>query len=279
MKEVAMRPRVGHIQFLNCLPLYYALVSNGSILDMNLVKGTPTEINRLLIDGKLDIGPISSIEYARNCDKFLLLPELTVSSENDVKSILLISKVSPEKLNGKKVALTNTSATSAALVQIILKEVYGVNPIYFSCPSNLPTMLREADAALLIGDDALRALYNPQGLLVLDLGMEWQRLTGKKMVYAVWAVRREFAQEKPHLVKEVYESLQRSKSFSLENVDAIAKKASRWEMFSSEFLRDYFLSLRFCFNQEYQEGLLCFCRKAKEYGFLEKIPSFKFVEV
>ncbi len=246
---------------------------------MDLIKGTPTELNQLLIGGRLDIGPISSIEYARNCEKFFLLPQLTVSSEHDVKSILLVSKVSPAKLKGKKVALTNTSATAQALVQIILKEVYGVNPIYFSCPSNLPTMLREAEAALLIGDDALRALFNPQGLTILDLGMEWQRLTGKNMVYAVWVVRREFAKERSYLVKEVYQSLQRSKIYSLENVAEIAKKASRWEPFSPQFLIDYFLSLRFCFNREYQEGLLCFCRKAKEYGFLEKMPCFEFVEV
>lgn len=274
-----MRPKVGHIQFLNCLPLYYSLVSNGSILDMELVKGTPTELNRLLISGQLDIGPISSIEYARNYEKFLLLPQITVSSEHDVKSILLISKVSPEELEGKKVALTNTSATSQALVQIILKEVYGVTPVYFACPSDLSTMLREADAALLIGDDALRALYNPQGLIVLDLGIEWRRLTGKKMVYAVWVAQRQFAKEKPHLLKEVYDALLRSKSHSLDNVNEIAKKASRWEMFSSEFLCDYFSSLRFCFDQEYQEGLRCFYKKAKEYGFLDKAPDFKFAEV
>jgi len=274
-----MRPKVGHIQFLNCLPLYYSLVSNGSILDMDLVKGNPTELNRMLINNKLDIGPISSIEYARNCDKFFLLPQITVSSEYDVKSILLISKVSPEKLKGKKVALTNTSATSQALVQIVLKEVYGVNPIYFPCPSDLPTMLREADAALLIGDDALRALFNPQGLIIIDLGMEWRRLTGKKMVYAVWVVQREFAKERPHLVKEVYESLLKSKKHSMDNVDQIATKASRWEMFSAEFIRDYFLSLRFCFNQEYQDGLLCFFQKAKEHGFLDEVPCFEFFEV
>lgn len=273
-----MRPKVGHIQFLNCLPLYYSLVSNGSILDMDLVKGTPAELNNLLVKGELDIGPLSSIEYARNCERFLLLPQLTVSSESSVKSILLICKDSPEELEGKKVALTNSSATSQALVQIILKETYGVNPSYFSCPPNLPTMLREADAALLIGDDALRALYNPQGLIILDLGIEWRRLTGKKMVYAVWVAQREFAQEKPHLVKEVYESLLRSKNHSLENVDEIANKVSRWEMFSSEFLRDYFLSLRFCFDHEYQEGLLCFLKKAKGYGFLDKVPSLEFFE-
>ena len=274
-----MRPRIGHIQFLNCLPLYYAIVNNNTILDMDLVKGTPTELNNLLIKGKLDIGPISSIEYARYHHRFYLLPTLTVSSDEEVKSILLISKVPPERLEGKKVALTNTSATSQALVQIVLKEAYCVEPEYFTCPPDLSIMLSEAQAALLIGDDALRALFNPQGLVMLDLGSEWKRLTGKKMVYAVWVVRKEFAKENPHAVKEVYDSLHRSMESSLKDIDRIAQKASRWEIFPKDFLRDYFKSLRFCFDRDYQEGLLCFYKKARAHGFLKKVPELEFVEV
>lgn len=246
---------------------------------MDLIKGTPTELNDLLISGKLDVGPISSIEYARNHDRFYLLPTLTVSSDKEVKSILLISRVHPGELNGKKVALSNTSATSQALVQIILKEAYCVNPIYLTCPPDLPAMLRESEAALLIGDEALRALFNPQGLIILDLGVEWRRLTGHKMVYAVWVARKEFAKEKPHLVREIYDSLCRSMEYSLENVGQIAEKASRWEIFSPEFLRDYFLSLKFSFDRDYQKGLLCFLEKASEHGFLKRVPEFEFVEV
>lgn len=274
-----MRPRVGHIQFLNCLPLYHALAGNGSTYDMDLIKGTPAEINKLLVHGRLDIGPISSIEYARHCEKFFLLPHITISSESTIKSILLVSKVRPQELNGKKVALTNISATSQALVQIILKEAYGVNPIYFSCPSDLTQMLKEADAALLIGDDALRALFNPNGFIILDLGMEWQKLTGKKMVYAVWVAQRELAEQNLHLVKEVWKSLHYSKNHSMDNVDQIASRVSREEPFSPEFIRDYFLGLRFSFDREYQEGLRWFCQKAHEFGFLEKIPCFDFAEV
>jgi len=274
-----MRPRVGHIQFLNCLPLYYALVNNNSILDMDLIKGTPTELNDLLISEKLDIGPISSIQYARNHDRFYLLPTLTVSSDKEVKSILLISKVPPGELSGKRVALTNTSATSQVLVQIILREAYGVNPIYFTCPPDLPMMLREAEAALLIGDEALRTLFSPLGLITLDLGVEWRKLTRHKMVYAVWVARKEFAEEKPHLVREVYESLIGSMEYSLKNVSKIAENASRWEIFSSKFLEDYFSSLRFSFDKDYQEGLLYFLGKARKHGFLKMVPELGFIEI
>lgn len=279
LRPVGMRPRVGHIQFLNCLPLYYGLIINNDILDMELFKGTPAELNRMLIEGKLDISPISSLEYARHAQELNLLPELTVSSDSEVKSILLVSKTPLEELDNKKVALTNTSATSQILARIILKEKYQVNPEYFTCPPNLPEMFLEADAALLIGDDALRALYHPQGFLIYDLGKEWKDLTGHKMVYAVWAVRKEFAQKYPELVKEVYRSLYNSMRYSLENIEKISFEASRWEIFTPDFLKDYFFSLKFSFDEKYQAGLRHFLTKAKEYGFLEEVPSFEFVEV
>ncbi len=274
-----MRPKVGHIQFLNCFPLYHGLVTNNGLLGIELIKGTPTELNKMLVQDELDVSPISAMEYGRHSNKLYLLPNLTVSSDDEVKSILLISKVPPNELNEKKVALTNTSATSQVLVQIILKDKYGVTPEYFPCPPDLPQMFLEADAALLIGDDALRALYNPQGFHIIDLGQEWKNLTGQKMVYAVWCARKKFAKENPHLLKEVYDTLQKSMEYSLKNVDEISLAASKWEIFTADFLKDYFLSLNFTFDENYQAGLKCFFNKAKEHGFLKKVPELKFVEV
>jgi len=107
------RPRVGHIQFLNCLPLYYGLVRGGYVLDMDLRKGTPTELNQALLAGDLDISPISTVEYLRHASDLLLLPDLTVSSDGEVQSIVLVSKVPLAELaEGAAVALANTSATA-----------------------------------------------------------------------------------------------------------------------------------------------------------------------
>src|SRR5687768_17065323 len=122
------RPRVGHIEFLNCLPLYHGLVHDGAVLDMELTKGTPTELNRLLIAGALDVAPISSIEYLRHADELVLLPDLTVSSDGPVGSIALASRRPAAELGGRTVALTNTSATSQVLAKIVLAERYGVTP-------------------------------------------------------------------------------------------------------------------------------------------------------
>lgn len=273
------RPRVGHIQFLNCLPLYYGLVNNGTILDIDLTKGTPTELNRWLVEGKLDISPISAIEYARNASELVLLPKLTVSSDGKVGSILLASKVPVEELGTASVALTNTSRTSQVLVKIILKVKYGVEPTYFECPPDLASMLLEADAALLIGDPALRARHEAKNLYLYDLGSEWKKLTGRRMVYAVWAARRDYAGRYPNLVADVYRGFLSSMAYSVANVASIATDAARWEPFNATLLEEYFLSLKFDLNEEYQEDFLFFLARAKELGYIDKVPELEFIEV
>ncbi len=275
-----MRPRVGHIQFLNCLPLYYGLVKTGSALDVELVKGTPTELNRMLVEGKLDVSAISSIEYARHRDQLVLLPDFTVSADGEVKSILLLTKGPVEELDGRTVALTTTSATSRVLARFLLERHYQVRPRYVDSPPDLAMMMMEADGALLIGDDALRALFAPLGLRLLDLGKVWKEVTGLPFVFAVWAARREYAEKHPRLVSHVHRLFTESLRYSQEHLAAVATDISRWEPFSANFLEDYFRTLRFTFAPPYQEGLLRFYREALELGELgERVAALEFAGV
>lgn len=275
-----MRPRIGHIQFLNCLPLYYGLVHNNVLGDVELVKETPRELNRLLVERKLDICPISSIEYARNQRDLLLLPNLSVSCNGPVKSVYLVSKVPLEKLDGCRVALTNTSATSQILLKIILEDGYGVRPRYFEAPPDLALMLQEADAALLIGDAALHVHFSvPEGLYTYDLGRQWKQLTNRKMVFAVWVVQRSFAADQPELVRELYYTFMQAMRYSLEHVAEIAREAARREAFDAAFLQDYFSTLEFGFAAEHQQGLREYYRRARNIGCLAAVPDLNFLEV
>ena len=273
-----LRPRVGHIQFLNCLPLYYGLVKSSGLLDLEMVKGMPTELNTLLINGKLDISPISSIEYARHHESLNLFPDFTVSSDGEVKSIILLSRYPIDKLSGKKVALTSTSATSHVLLKLILTE-YGVEPEYIVVAPDVNKMFASADAALLIGDIALKYYVERKDFYLYDLGAEWKKLTGKKMVYAVWAVNRRFAETRRDLSKFVFDIFKKSMDYSIGHLDEIAEYAARWEPFSPSFLKAYFKSLRFDFGKDYQEGLLHFYKMASEIGELEKVGKLEFVDV
>ncbi|MGI6487051.1 MAG: menaquinone biosynthesis protein [Syntrophomonadaceae bacterium] len=275
-----MRPRVGHIQFLNCFPLYYGLIQHKVLLDVDLLKGTPRELNRMLRENLLDLAPISSIEYARNFRDLVLLPDICVSCDGAVMSILLFSKVPIEELNGRKVALTNTSATSQALLRILLNRKYHLSPEYFESPPELGSMLLEADAALLIGDDALRSNYRLKDrLYVYDLGQEWKDHTGEAMVFAVWVVRREFAQREREQLAGVKQAMIQSMQFSLQNIQDVAAKAAEWEIFTPEFLEEYFHMLRFDFDARQQRGLLAYYREAANIGVLNEVPSLEFVEV
>src|SRR6266542_5648872 len=146
------RPRVGHIQFLNCLPIYWGLVRSGALLDVDLRKDTPDRLNSALVAGDLDIGPISLVEYLRHTDELLLLPDLAVGSDGPVLSVNLVSTVPLAQLDGRRVALGSTSRTGVLLARMLLADRYGVAPEYFTCPPSLTEMLLEADAAVLIGD-------------------------------------------------------------------------------------------------------------------------------
>ncbi len=272
------RPRLGHIQFLNCLPLYYGLVKNDVLLDVDLVKAAPRDLAGMLLAGELDVAPIPSIEYARHADDFLLLPDISISSDGEVQSILLLSKSPAEGLNGRCVALTNTSRTSQVLLKVLLAEHWSVKPEYTEMPPDLASMMREAEAALLIGDDALRAFYQPTDLLKYDLGEEWKAHTGLPMVYAVWAVRREFAVARPSDVARLAWALSQSNEYSAAHLDAISAYAARWEPFPVAFFRSYFESLHFYFTDRYRDGLVRYFERAAAIGEVESVPTLRFVE-
>jgi chorismate dehydratase len=281
------RPRVGHIQFLNCLPIYWGLVRSGVLLDVELTKDTPDRLNDMLVAGDLDIGPISLVEYLRHADDLLLLPDIAVGSDGPVLSVNLVAQCPLSGLDGRRVALGSTSRTSVLLARMWLASVHGVAPDYFTCPPDLTAMLLEADAAVLIGDAALRATHQiglresgsseeppRRGLTVHDLGQAWRDWTGLPMVFAVWAVRRSYAAENPGLVKDVHAAFVRSRDDALAHVEEVAAQAARWEPFDAATLATYFRTLDFSLGERQVDGLVEFARRAAAAGELGTRTAF-----
>ncbi len=269
-----VRPRLGHIQFLNCLPLYYGLVKNDVLLDVDLVKAAPRDLARMLLANELDVAPIPAIEYARHADELVLLPDIAISSFGEVQSILLLSTRAPAELDGATVALADTSRTSQVLTKILLERHWGVRPSYVEMPPDLPSMLREADAALLIGDDALRAYWEPPlDLILTDLGAEWTAWTRLPMVYAVWAARRPFVTERPDAVTAVADALNNSLLYCRAHLDDISAYAAKWEPFPTERFQSYFDALQFRFEPQYREGLTRYLEEAHAIGELGRMPT------
>ncbi|MFY1688527.1 menaquinone biosynthetic enzyme MqnA/MqnD family protein [Plantactinospora sp. WMMB782] len=269
------RPRVGHIQFLNCLPIYWGLMRSGALIDVELHKDSPERLSAALVAGDLDIGPITLVEYLKHADELLLLPDLAVGSDGPVLSVNIVSTRPLAELDGTRVALGSTSRTGVLLARMLLAQQYGVDPEYFTCPPDLTTMLLEAEAGVLIGDVALRALYEApgRGLSVTDLGQAWREWTGLPMVFAVWAVRRDFAASHPGQVKEVHQAFLRSRDLCLAELDEVAESAARWEPFDAATLASYFRTLDFSLGERQVAGLREFARRAVDLAGLPALPA------
>ncbi|WP_329161662.1 menaquinone biosynthesis protein [Streptomyces sp. NBC_01717] len=258
------RPRVGHIQFLNCLPLYWGLARTGTLLDLELSKDTPEKLSEQLVRGDLDIGPITLVEYLRNADQLVAFPDIAVGCDGPVMSCVIVSQRPLEELDGARVALGSTSRTSVRLAQLLLAERYEVSPDYYTCPPDLGLMMQEADAAVLIGDAALRASLHDAprlGLQVHDLGQMWKEWTGLPFVFAVWAARKDYLAAHPAMVNEVHRAFIASRDLSLEEVTKVSETAARWEVFDAELLERYFTTLDFRFGAAQLEGVREFARR------------------
>ncbi|MEV6206589.1 menaquinone biosynthesis protein [Kitasatospora sp. NPDC051914] len=284
--SVAVRPRVGHIQFLNCLPLYWGLARTGSLLDLDLTRDTPEKLSDHLVGGRLDIGPITCVEYLRHADELVVLPDIAVGSDGPVMSCVIVSKVPLADLDGRPVALGSTSRTSVRLARLLLEEREGVRPEYFSCAPDLDAMLARADAAVLIGDPALRASLEQaplQGLAVHDLGAMWKEWTGLPFVFAVWAARRSYAEQQPGSVAAVHRAFLESRDLSLTEAAKVAEQAARWESFDAPLLERYFTeALDYSLGDRQLAGIAEFARRvAHDSGFapdvavslLESVPA------
>lgn len=258
------RPRVGHIQFLNCLPLYWGLARTGSLLDLELTKDTPEKLSERLIAGELDIGPVTLAEYLKHADRLAALSDIAVGCDGPVMSCVIVSQLPLEQLDGRRVALGSTSRTSVRLARLLLAERYQVAPDYFTCPPDLGVMMQEAEAAVLIGDAALRAALHEAprlGLRVYDLGSLWKEWTGLPFVFAVWGVRRAYLEQEPDTVREVHRAFLDSRDLSLAEVGKAAEQAARWEMFDAQVLERYFTTLDFRFGPRQLEGVTEFARR------------------
>ena len=180
--------RLGHIIYSNCFPPHAGIVTGKIAFPFKLVEGIPTKLNRLLYEGKIDVSPSSSIEYAVNADRYVLLPDLSITSRNRVMSIILQSRVPISDLDDKHVALTTASATSVVLLRILLGLQWDVHPRFTTFEQDLDNPLGEADAALFIGDLALRLKATRSHSYLYDLGTLWHEFTGLPFVFALWQV-------------------------------------------------------------------------------------------
>lgn len=218
------------VSYLNTVPLVWGLQHSPPLLDtFDLRFALPSECADQLATGQADIGIVPVIEMARQgLDYF---PGTGIACHGPVRSILLVSKVPFREI--RVLATDSGSRTSAMLAQVILAERFGVRPRVFSHPADLAEMLGKADAALLIGDAALRVDPATMPFETLDLGGEWVALTGLPMVFAVWAGRKE-------VIHEPYGRIfHESCRYGLAHMDDIVAAEAPARGFEPELVRRY----------------------------------------
>lgn len=178
--------RLGAVSYLNTKPLVYGL--DGCPDQFEVRFDVPAKCATLLHEGQVDLGLIPAIEYLRGADDYWIVPGVAIASEGDVASVAVFSKKPIEQV--ESIALDLSSRTSVALTRILCARRWGIAPAFAPAEPDLTAMLARADAALVIGDPAMAIDAGAQGLRKIDLGGEWQALTGLPFVYAMWAGRR-----------------------------------------------------------------------------------------
>ncbi|PYI54923.1 menaquinone biosynthetic enzyme MqnA/MqnD family protein [Paenibacillus flagellatus] len=262
------RIRIGKIHYTNVWPIYHHFPHERFGSRLEWIEQVPTGLNKAMLAGEVDMGAISSFAYAESHDRYELYPELSVSAYGNVNSLLLFHKKPLSELDGATVMLPTTSATTVNLLKIVLGKFVGVTPNYVYAAPSLDTMMKHADAALLIGDDAIRASWREHPYEVSDMGGLWQRYTGEWMTFAVWAVRKETIRAYPELVAAVHEAFLESKAAGLRDPDPIVRKAQGVIGGTEAYWRGYFRNLSHDFGPDQRRGLSLYFRYAEEMGLL-----------
>ncbi len=220
----------------------------------------PSECADRLAGGQADIGIVPAAELTRL--DLEIIPGTGIASRGAVRSILLISKVPREEIG--TLAADTSSRTSVQLARILLDRNHKAHPKFIPFRPDLPAMLNAADAALIIGDPALRAGLDHSPYQVFDLGAEWTAMTNLPMVFAVWGGRRECVT--PDLAQPFLDSCR----FGLAHMEDIVRLESGPRGLPEELVRDYFArNVTLELGEQEYRGLRLFLQYVRESAILE----------
>jgi chorismate dehydratase len=277
--------KISIVKYLNAVPLAWGILAGAQKDKFDPLLSTPAECADQLAKGSVDIGLIPSIEYQR-IKGSRIVPGPAVASLYQVRSVILVSVLPLWKV--KTVACDSGSRTSVALTKIIFDEFYHIRPDFRPAEPNLANMLAHNDAALLIGDNALKFIeqnnlpnietqkplvrLGSEPLEVFDLAERWRFLTGLPFVFAFWAAREGFKEA------GVVDTLKASRDFGVANIPTIAEKYSESLQMKKDFLQSYLeKNVHYYMDQSCLEALQLFYEKAARVGAIKSVRSVQFV--
>ncbi|PYO77321.1 MAG: hypothetical protein DMD63_11435 [Gemmatimonadetes bacterium] len=265
--------KIGRIPYINCYPVYGAIDRGIVRLDAALVDGVPTDLNRRMARGELDISVVSAVEYARDSHRYLLLPDLAISCDGPVRSVMLFAKRPATDLTARPVLVSRSSMTSVALLELLFENVWHARPRFVPGDAEVSDVSDagrdDADARLVIGDAALVLSSNHRDRYphIYDLGQMWKQWTGQPFVFAVWVAQRT-ANVKEALV--AHASLITSREWGLSHLSELADQAHRATGVARDTCDKYLSGLDYGLSYPHLAGLTEFYRRLVERG---RIPN------
>jgi chorismate dehydratase len=242
-------------------------------LDARLVDGVPTDLNRRMAAGDLDISVVSAVEYARDAERYLLLPDLAISCDGPVRSVMLFSKLPAGELTSRSVVVSRSSMTSVALLELLFENVWHSSPRFVPGDAEISDVVADsspdADARLVIGDAALVLGSNHRERYphVYDLGQAWKEWTGQPFVFAVWVAQRS-TDVKEALV--AHAGLIASRNWGLQHLPELAEQAHDATGVDLGICAEYLSGLDYGLSYPHLAGLTEFYRRLVERG---RIPN------
>ena len=283
--------RISIVQYLNTAPLVWGFTNGPLRGKYDLSFTVPSQCAEQLRSGSVDVAIIPAIEYQR-IDDLVILPDIAIASKKQVRSLLIIAKKPIEQV--KSFALDASSRSTQALTRILCAQKWKIAPQFFEAPPDLNGMLKQADAALLIGDPALRialriekdsrpgaegqticqaatlGITNSELLYVYDVVGEWRNLTGLPAVLAIWAARRDIA------TPELAADFLASRDFGLSRIPEVCFDAARELELPQPALESYLRrNIDFSLDEENRRGLELYFAHAAKLGL---IPQAKPLE-
>lgn len=278
--------RISIVQYLNTAPLVWGFTNGPLRGKYDLSFTVPSQCAEDLRAGRAEVAIIPAIEYQR-IPGLAMLPDMAIASKNQVRSLLIVAKKPIEQV--ETLALDSSSRSTQALTRILCAEKWRITPQFTEALPDLPEMLHNADAALLIGDPALRVslaiekdsspglpgqtvcqaatlgITSSELLYVYDAVAEWRALTGLPAVLAVWTVRRELA------TAELTADFQASRDFGLSHLGEISYEASQDLELPQRALESYLRdNIDFSLDAENRRGLELYFRHAAKLSLIEK---------
>jgi chorismate dehydratase len=268
--------RVGRIPYINCYPVYGAIDRHLVDLDAQLVDGIPSALNTAMSVGGLDVSVISAVEYARDAARYLLLPDLAISCDGPVRSVMLFSRRPAESLSSGRVLVSRSSMTSVELLRLMFQQVWKAAPAFVPADAEISDLERSGaqphDARLIIGDAALLLTSGASALAadypyVYDLGQVWKEWTGLPFVFAVWVAQRTTAVAG---ALAVHAQLIESRNWGLDHLDDLSTQAAEATGVSKTAALEYLSGLDYGLRYEHLAGLTTFFGKLAASG---RVPN------